>query len=84
MTPREAMEAALFDDPDDVVRHAAYADMLIEDGDPRGDFIRIQLQLEDLKLPADEREELEAQLAAILKILFCMILHFIYCKVMGI
>ena len=52
MTPREAMEAALFDDPDDVVRHAAYADMLIEDGDPRGDFIRIQLQLEDLKLPA--------------------------------
>lgn len=37
MTPREAMEAALLDDPDDLVRHAAYADMLIEDGDPRGD-----------------------------------------------
>jgi len=67
MTTREAMEVALLDDPDDLVRHAAYADMLIEDGDPRGDFIRIQLQLEDEMLAADERKELESQSEAILK-----------------
>lgn len=67
MTSREAMEAALLDDPDDLVRHAAYADMLIEDGDPRGDFIRIQLQLEDATLAANVRKELEAQSAVILK-----------------
>ena len=68
MTSREAMEAALLDDPDDLVRHAAYADMLIEDGDPRGDFIRIQLQLEDEMLAAEVRKDLEAQSAAILKL----------------
>ncbi len=67
MTSREAMEAALLDDPDDLVRHAAYADMLIEDGDPRGDFIRIQLQLEVEMLAAEVRKDLEAQSAAILK-----------------
>lgn len=64
ITTREAMEAALLDDP---VRHAAYAEILIEDGDPRGDFIRIQLQLEDEMLAADSRKELESQSAAILK-----------------
>ena len=67
MTSREAMEAALLDDPDDLVRHAAYADMLIEDGDPRGDFIRMQLQLEDEMLAEGVRKEIEAQSAAILK-----------------
>ncbi len=67
MTTREAMEAALLDDPDDFVLHAAYADLLIEDGDPRGDFIRIQLQLEDATLAANVRKELESQSAAILK-----------------
>ncbi len=61
------MEAALLDDPDDLVRYAAYADMLIEDGDPRGDFIRIQLQLEEEMLAADSRKELESQSGAILK-----------------
>ena len=67
MTSREAMEAALLDDPDDLVRHAAYADMLIEDGDPRGDFIRIQLQLEERKLAAKVRKKLEKQSAELLK-----------------
>jgi uncharacterized protein (TIGR02996 family) len=57
---RAALEAALAADPDDVARHAAYADLLIEEGDPRGEFIRLQLALEDPDLPADRRKAMES------------------------
>lgn len=54
MSPtRAALEAALAADPDDPARHAAYADLLIEEGDPRGEFVRLQLALEDRDQPAD-------------------------------
>lgn len=59
MTTREALEAALLANPDDVVRHAAYADFLLEQGDPRGEFIRLQLAAEDRNQPVAKLRELE-------------------------
>lgn len=50
---RIALEAALADNPDDLVTHAAYADLLAEEGDPRGEFVRLQLALEDRSQPVD-------------------------------
>lgn len=52
---REALEAALVENPDDLVLHAAYSDLLIEEGDPRGEFIRLQLMHEDANLTPDQR-----------------------------
>jgi uncharacterized protein (TIGR02996 family) len=45
-TQRAILEAALTADPDDGAAHAAYADLLIEEGDPRGEYVRVQLALE--------------------------------------
>ena len=60
MSPtRAALEATLAADPDDPVRHAAYADLLLEEGDPRGEFVRLQLALEDPELPADRRAAMQ-------------------------
>ncbi|MBY0231518.1 MAG: WGR domain-containing protein [Gemmataceae bacterium] len=64
---REALEAALADDPDDLANHMAYADWLAEEGDPRGDFIRLQLRLEDESLPAAERKKLRTQETKLLR-----------------
>jgi uncharacterized protein (TIGR02996 family) len=44
---REAFEQAILEDPDEVAHYAAYADYLTEQGDPRGEFISVQLALED-------------------------------------
>ncbi|HEY7313823.1 MAG TPA: TIGR02996 domain-containing protein [Gemmataceae bacterium] len=56
---RDALEAALVEDPDDLATHRAYADYLQEQGDPRGEFIQVQLALEDPKRTSAERRELE-------------------------
>lgn len=64
---RAALEAALAADPDDLARHAAYADLLIEEGDPRGEFIRLQLALEDPDLPAGSREAMDEAVAELLQ-----------------
>ncbi len=55
---RQALEAALFASPDDLASHMAYADYLAEQGDPRGEFIQVQLALEDEARPAEERMRL--------------------------
>jgi uncharacterized protein (TIGR02996 family) len=55
---RQALEAALAADPDDLGAHMAYADWLTEQGDPRGEFIQVQLALEDPSRRAEERERL--------------------------
>src|SRR5581483_12257097 len=44
---RQAMEQSLAANPDDLATHMAYADHLVELGDPRGEFIQVQLALED-------------------------------------
>ncbi len=53
------LERALLDDPDDLAAHSAYADWLGEQGDPRGEFIQIQLALEDPEHEAGERKALQ-------------------------
>jgi uncharacterized protein (TIGR02996 family) len=44
---REMLEAAIAADFDDLAAHAAYADLLAEQGDPRGEYIQLHLALED-------------------------------------
>jgi uncharacterized protein (TIGR02996 family) len=54
---RRSLEADLVAHPDDLEAHAAYADWLTEHGDPRGEFIQVQLALEDENAtPAQRRE----------------------------
>ncbi len=56
---REALEAAIVANLDDLASHMAYADWLHDQGDPRGDFIQAQLALGDPNRSAKERKELE-------------------------
>jgi uncharacterized protein (TIGR02996 family) len=56
---RQALEQALVENPDELANHAAYADYLQEQGDVRGEFIGVQLALEDQKLKRPERTRLE-------------------------
>ena len=55
---REALERALSADPDDLATHAAYADYLIEQGDPRGDYIRLELALAGNELTRGQRRNM--------------------------
>lgn len=55
----QAMEKALLDNPDDLANYMAYADYLAEQGDPRGEFIQVQLALEDPGRLATERKQLQ-------------------------
>jgi uncharacterized protein (TIGR02996 family) len=57
-TTREALEAALVRNPDDVSLHMAYADCLIEEGDPRGEWIRLCLEKERPDLDAAAKRKL--------------------------
>jgi uncharacterized protein (TIGR02996 family) len=61
------LEAALVDDPGDVAAHAAYADWLMQQGDPRGEFIQVQFALEDQSRGPAERAELERREAELLQ-----------------
>src|SRR5947209_4338233 len=59
LSMRQALEAALVADPDDLAGHMAYADWLSEQADPadqaRAEFIGVQLALEDASHPEKER-----------------------------
>jgi uncharacterized protein (TIGR02996 family) len=46
-TQREMLEAAIAADFDDLAAHSAYADLLAEQGDPRGEYIQLRLALEN-------------------------------------
>jgi uncharacterized protein (TIGR02996 family) len=59
-TQREILEAALAADSDDGAAHAAYADLLTEEGDARGEYIRVQLALETAP-EGPERDALRAR-----------------------
>src|SRR5215467_14177649 len=63
---RHALESALTQNPDDLTTHHAYADYLQEQGDPRGEFIQVQLALEDPNRTTAERRELEQREKALL------------------
>ncbi len=58
---REAFEQAIREGPDDLASHAACADWLQEQGDPRGEFIRVQLALEDGGRPTSAGSSMPAR-----------------------
>ena len=68
MAQDEGFLRAIIEEPDDVGLRLIYADWLEERGDPRGEFIRVQCQLEEIdeydprfkELKARERELLAA------------------------
>jgi uncharacterized protein (TIGR02996 family) len=64
---REALEEALVEGPDDLAAHMAYADYLTEQGDPRGEYIRVQLALEDEGKAAAGRKKLQQRESELLK-----------------
>ncbi len=64
---RKALEDALVEDPDDRAAHMAYADFLTERGDPRGEFVGVQLALEAPDSPAKQHKELKKREKALLK-----------------
>jgi uncharacterized protein (TIGR02996 family) len=54
---------ALVENPDELANHLAFADWLSEQADPRhqarGEFVRLQLRLEDEALTAEQRKKLK-------------------------
>jgi len=56
-----ALEAGLAAHPDEIAAHSAYADYLTEHDDPRGEFVQVQLKLEDESLSRPERAALAAR-----------------------
>src|SRR5262245_59356213 len=65
-SPGEILEQAIAAEPDDLAAHAAYADWLMQQGDPRGEFIQVQLALEEPGRDATERERLKQREAELL------------------
>ncbi len=57
----EAFELALAADPHDLAGRCAYADFLAERGDPRGEFMQVQIALEEEGRTAAERRKLQAR-----------------------
>jgi uncharacterized protein (TIGR02996 family) len=64
---RRALEDELAASPDDLATHAAYADLLGEMEDPRGELIVTQMALEDASLDGRERERLLLREAELLR-----------------
>jgi len=57
----------ILEDPDDLAGYGVYADFLEENEDPRGEFIRIGLQLEDESTKAAERKKLQKREKELIK-----------------
>lgn len=64
---QEPFLAEIRENPDDPAGYAVFADWLEEKGDPRGEFMNIQLQLENEKLRAPSRKKLQEQEKTLLK-----------------
>lgn len=64
---REPFIKAILETPDDPASYMVYADWLEDNGDPRGEFIRIQWQLEDESIQPAERRKLQEREKALLK-----------------
>src|SRR5262249_1113339 len=62
----EAFERALAADPHDVAGWCAFADFLTERGEPRGEFMQVQLALENESLPKAQRDSLKKREADLL------------------
>ena len=57
---REKLEKKIIERPNDLKRHEAYATWLKENDDPRGQFIDLQIALENKSLSREKRFELES------------------------
>lgn len=66
-TTDNVLEKAIAHDFDDLAAHAAYADWLTQQGDARGEFIQVQLALEDPQTPAPQRKDLQKRETELLK-----------------
>src|SRR5579884_2388273 len=64
---RDALESALIEDPDNLATHYAYADYLQEQGDPRGEFIQLQLALEGPQRSEAEKRKLQVRAEELLR-----------------
>jgi uncharacterized protein (TIGR02996 family) len=62
----EGFERALAADPNDRAGWCAYADYLAEGGDPRGEFMQVQIALENEALSRAERDALKKEEANLL------------------
>lgn len=67
VSDREALENAVRANPTDRSGYAIFSDYLVEKGDPLGEFMGVQLALENESLSGDKRKELKAQEKALLK-----------------
>jgi uncharacterized protein (TIGR02996 family) len=63
----EAFERALAADPRDLTAASMYADYLVEQNDPRGEFMQVQIALEDESLSAAARKKLHSRERELLK-----------------
>jgi uncharacterized protein (TIGR02996 family) len=63
----ESFVAALRKNPHDLAGWCAFADFLAEKGDPRGEFMQVQIALEDESRPKKERDALKKKEAELLK-----------------
>jgi uncharacterized protein (TIGR02996 family) len=63
---RDDFERAILDRPDDPFTYGVYADWLQEQGDPRGEFMAVQLALEDEAKSKEERDALRKREAELL------------------
>ncbi len=63
----EAFEKTLIAHPDDNAAWSAYADYLMEQNNPRGEFMQVQMALEDETLTKPQRAALTKKEAALLK-----------------
>lgn len=63
----EAFERALIADPHDLAAARIYADYLMEQDDPRGEFMQVQIALEDESLSRTARAALKKREAEFLK-----------------
>jgi uncharacterized protein (TIGR02996 family) len=57
----EAFERALIANPRDLATMSMYADYLMEQGDPRGEFMQVQIALEDESRSTMERKQLQVR-----------------------
>jgi uncharacterized protein (TIGR02996 family) len=65
-SPADGFEQVLAADPSDLFSASVYADWLVEQGDPRGEFMQVQILLENESLTKAQRDELKKNEAALL------------------
>ena len=63
---QDELEKRIIDGDDDIQAFSVLADYLIEQGDPRGEFIQVQLALEDANLAQEKRQRLEIRESTLL------------------